>query len=75
MSNCFHSIQFNQSLSQSRIQAKSCAHVKYEAGSFSPIPSLCARVQALRLRRGVGQIFLVPVPAWLDVVQNCLASH
>ncbi|KAA8583335.1 hypothetical protein FQN60_015881 [Etheostoma spectabile] len=39
---------------KSRIQAKFGPHVKNEAGSFSPIAGLRARVQAFRLRGGVG---------------------
>lgn len=41
-------------INQTRIQAKSGPHVEYEAGSFSPIPGLCARVQTFGLRWGVG---------------------
>lgn len=40
--------------SESRIQAKSGPNVEYEAGSFPPVPGLCARVQAFRLGGGVG---------------------
>lgn len=54
-----------------RIQSQTCPDVEYEPGPLSSVPGFCGRVQAIRLGRGVGQILLVPVPAWLCVVQIC----
>lgn len=54
-----------------RIQPKPCAHVEDEAGPFPAVAGFRGRVQALRLGGSVGQVLLVPVPAWLDVLQDC----
>lgn len=59
----------------SRIQAKSGSHVKYKAGSLSPIASLGSRIQTFGLRGCVGQVLFVPVPAWLDMVQHALSRQ
>lgn len=61
--------------SKKRIQAKSGAHVEYEAGSLSAVASFSARVEAFRLRGCVRQILLVPIPARLDVVQHGLLAR
>lgn len=57
-----------------RIQSESGPHIKYEPGPLPAVPGLCGRVQALRLGRGVGQVLLVPVPAWLDMVKEGLTT-
>lgn len=58
-----------------RIQSESGPHIKYEPGPLPAVPGLCGWVQALRLGRGVGQVLLVPVPAWLDMVQEGLTTR
>lgn len=52
-----------------RIQPKSSSYVKDEPGSLSAVPCLRGRVQALGLGWSVCQVLLVPIPAWLNVVQ------
>lgn len=52
-----------------RIQPESSPYVKDEPGPLSSVPGLRGRVQALGLGRSVRQVLLVPVPAWLNVVQ------
>lgn len=54
---------------EARIQPQTRAHVEDEARALPAVAGLGGRVEPFQLRGRVSQVLLIPVPAWLCVVQ------